>query len=598
MNEQNMTGYPSIDKPWLKYYSETFDSHDIPNMSIYQLAIKYNQNRMDSVAFDIRSSANGYQKGVKITYRTFFEQVQRTAKALTALGVTPNEIIPLLLPNIPEARVLIYANSAIGAVSYPISPLLPVNQLKDLISKNGIKTVFVFEMFLEKYQSALAENGIEHIVVLTGSESLPMPIQLLLKMKSAHRKMKRAKIPEKYMCWRQFIAKARKIDALTPYYKENHVTAIIGTSGTTGRPKGVCLTDRNINTVAVAYIKGNMLEGESMMDALLPSIGYGISMLHYQTCAGKYVYLIPELLTTSFAEVLCKLRPDNFAGGPIHYINLRNSEEFKSGKLPIFKNLISGGASLPKDVENALNRVSEGYEECGVNEQLVVRQGYGLSENVAMGTYSRRGAYKFGSIGIPVPYVVVSIFETDTEKEVKYNVTGEICITGPSVMQGYLNDTQETNKVILTHSDGRRWIHTKDIGYMDEKGHVFLIDRAKNIFMRMGFNVHPATVAEFINSFSFIKNCVVIGFEHPAEQCVPVAFLEIGSSNIPCNTIIRTLEEGCRSSLEEMSVPYAFVIVDELPINAGGKIDIQRIKQTSGINFQLSDDIPEKLIFR
>jgi len=185
-----------------------------------------------------------------------------------------------------------------------------------------------------------------------------------------------------------------------------------------------------------------------MMDALLPSIGYGISMLHYQTCAGKYVYLIPELISTSFAEVLCKLRPDNFAGGPIHYINLRDSEEFKSGKLPAFKNLVSGGASLPKDVETALNHVTDGYEEYGVNEGLVVRQGYGLSENVAMGTYSRRGAYKFGSIGIPVPYVEVAIFETDTDKEVKYNELGEICITGPSIMQGYLNAPQETVVVV------------------------------------------------------------------------------------------------------------------------------------------------------
>lgn len=596
MTEQNLTGYPSIDKPWLKYYGEHFDPQDIPDMSIYQLAVKYNQNRMNSVALDIRSSANGYRKGIKITYHTFFNWIHTAAKALAALGVGKDEIVPILLPNIPEARVLIYANSIIGAVSYPISPLLPVNQLKELISTNGIKTVFVFEMFLEKYRPALAENSIEHIIVLTGSESFPLPMQFLAEVKFL-KKRTCVKSHANYMRWNQFMAKARTIDTLTPYYERDHVTAIIGTSGTTGRPKGVCLTDRNINTVAVAYINGNMLEGESMMDALLPSIGYGISMLHYQTCAGKYVYLIPELISTSFAEALCKLRPDNFAGGPIHYINLRDSEEFKSGKLPAFKNLVSGGASLPKDVETALNHVTDGYEEYGVNEGLVVRQGYGLSENVAMGTYSRRGAYKFGSIGIPVPYVEVAIFETDTDKEVKYNELGEICITGPSIMQGYLNAPQETNKVILMHSDGRKWIHTKDIGYMDEKGHVFLIDRAKNIFMRMGFNVHPATVAEFINSFSFIKNCAVIGFEHPAEQCVPVAFLEVGHSDIPHKKIIKTLEECCRASLEETSVPYAFVIVDALPINAGGKIDIQRIRQMAGIDFYISDATPGELTF-
>ncbi len=593
MTEHTMTGYPSIDKPWLKNYSETFDPHDIPDLSIYQLAAKYSQARLDNIALDIRSSANGYSNGIRITYRTFFAQVRRAASAMAAIGVVKNEIVPLILPNVPEARILIYANSFIGSVSYPISPLLPVNQLKDLISENSIKTVFIFEMFLEKYRSALIENGVERVIVLNGSESLPLPARLLMALKPN----RKTNCDEKYMRWDQFMAKAQREETLTPFYEKEHIAAIIGTSGTTGRPKGVCLTDRNINTAAVAYINGNMLEGASMMDALLPSIGYGISMLHYQTCAGKYVYLIPELLTTSFAEVLCKLHPDNFTGGPIHYINLLDSEEFKSGKLPAFKNLVSGGASLPKDVEKALNRVPEGYEECGVNEQLVVRQGYGLSENVAMGTYSRRGAYKFGSIGIPVPYIIVSIFETDTDNELKYNEAGEICITGPSVMQGYLNNPQETGKVILTHSDGSRWIHTKDIGYMDEDGHVFLIDRVKNIFMRMGFNVHPTAVAEFIGSFPFIKNCAVIGFEHPAEQCVPVAFLEIADGSIPHEKIIKTLQTECRASLEETSVPYAFVIVDMLPINAGGKIDIQRIRSSAGIDFYISDVVPNRLKF-
>lgn len=398
--------------------------------------------------------------------------------------------------------------------------------------------------------------------------------------------------------WNEYFkAGKRAIGELEPFYEENHVTAIIGTSGTTGTPKGVCLTDKNINTVALAYINGKLLEG-TMMDALLPSIGYGISLLHFQIVSGKYVYLIPELITTTFPDVLCKLRPDNFAGGPVHYINLKSSRQFIDGDLPQFKNLISGGASLPKEVERTLNKVEDDYEEVEVNRNIIVRQGYGLSENVAMGTYSKWGTYKFGSIGIPVPYITISIFKSGTDEELKYREIGEICISGPSVMDGYLNEQSETDKVILQHSDGRWWIHTKDIGYMDESGHIFHVDRIKNIFMRMGFNVHPSTIAEFINTISFVKNSVVIGFEHPKEQSVPIAFIEAEHFNIKVKEMSEIIKQACYEALEEPSVPYSFVFVDELPINAGGKIDIQRIRNDSKINLMDSDIVPEYLSFK
>ncbi len=370
---------------------------------------------------------------------------------------------------------------------------------------------------------------------------------------------------------------------MEPFYEDNHVTAIIGTSGTTGTPKGVCLTDRNINAVAFGYKNGKFFSG-NFMDALLPSIGYGISMLHYQTVDSRYVYLIPELLTGNFTDVLCKLKPDNFPGGPIHYINLSMSSQFTSGNLPKFENLISGGASLPKEVERTLNQVPDDYAETTINDNLIVRQGYGLSENVAMGTYSIRGAYKFGSIGIPAPYLTISIFSPGTDQELSYYEQGEICITGPTVMQGYLNNEEETSKVIMLHQDNRRWIHTRDIGYMDESGHIFHVDRIKNIFMRNGFNVHPSQIAEFINTIPFVKNCVVIGFEHPTEQSVPIAFVETHAAAPQNDKMEKLLQERCFNGLEETSVPYAFVFVDELPINAGGKIDLEKIRRCAGID--------------
>lgn len=597
------TGYPSIDKPQLKYYSEEMLTKELPNKSIYKFAYDSNRDNMNKIAIDLRSSANDFKQGIKITYKTFFQKVKKVAKALDVLGTQPDEIVPFILPNVAEARYLIYANSYIGSTSYPISPLLPANDLEMIINKNSIKTVFIFGGFYDKYKEVLKNTSIENVIYLDGTESLPLVMKALQKMNSTFGKNKahNMEIPndEKILPWNNFVALNKKCNKeLLPYYRDDHIAAIIGTSGTTGSSKGVCLTDRNINSVAFSYKNGEYFEGD-FLDALLPSIGYGISMIHYQTTAGHYVYLIPELLTDKYPKALEVLHPKNIPGGPVHSINLLNSGLVDSEKFQKPENNISGGATLPKVVEEGLNGVSFGYKEEGINENLIVRQGYGLSENTAMGAYNKRGAYAFGSIGIPIIYENVGVFEPDTDRELQYGEAGEICINSESMMKEYLNNPKETDKVIKIHSDGKRWIHTKDIGYIDCDGHIFHVDRIKNIFMRCGFNVHPTTISEFLNTIPFVSNSVVIGFDHPAEQSVPVGFIQLNQEKVNgmnYDEIKEELMSICYENLEEPSVPYDFVFVDELPINVGGKIDQPLIKKESQIDFYQQDKVLKKEI--
>ena len=571
---QQPVGYPSIDKPWLKYYDRDFSEDEIPNKSIYQFALESNIDNMNKTAIDMRISKNDFSKGIKLSYKDLFNAIEKSGKASSAIGVRQDEIVPFILPNVPEARILVYSSSMLGSISYPVSPLMPVNQLEKFLSDNNIKNLFIFDAFYEKYASALKNAKVENIVLLNGSESLPISIQKLEQLRGllTGKNKEIFKDNKRVMSWIEYISYAKNVkNKIEPYYKENHIAAIIGTSGTTGVSKGVCLTDKNVNASACSYLNGNVFEG-NFMDALLPSIGYGISMMHFQTIAGKYVYLIPELLTTRFPEALFKLKPDNFPGGPVHYINLRESEYFKNKSIPKAKNLISGGASLPHELERTLNGVKDGYCEDGINDELIVRQGYGLSENVATGTYSKRGSYKFGSIGIPMP----------------------------SIMQGYLNNEIETKKVIKLHSDGKKWIHTKDIGYMDEDGHIFHVDRIKNIFMRTGFNVHPSKIAEFINTIPIVKNSVVIGFEHAKEQCVPIAFVELNEEYTfgkNDEELQNEIMKKCYDNLEETSVPYGVVFVDSLPINLGGKIDQITIKEKSGIDLIKNPKIKKRIKF-
>lgn len=587
--EKEMTGYASIDKPWEKYYDLQSNEIVLPNMTIYQFLKYSNRNNGKNVALDMRVSSNDFKKGIKITYDKFLNDVERMSASSMALGIEVDEIVPILLPNLPEARKFIYSNSYIGATSYPISPLLSPSNLEAIIKDNGIKNIVVFSGFYDKYKEAINNCNLNSIIYLDGSESIPEYIKSLKNLKNKLSKANTNNIPfgDNVLSWKEYNSLKKLYEGfLCPVnYDKDHVAAIIGTSGTTGTSKGVCLTDDNVNAAAIEYRDGKCFEGK-FLDALLPSIGYGISMLHYQMSNGHYIYLIPELVTDKTAQMMQVLKPDTFPGGPVHYINLSRSEEFKNGSIHRAKNYISGGAALPYEIEKELNKVDRGYIEKGINDDIFVRQGFGLTENVATGSYSKRGAYKFGSIGIPLPYSTVGIFKPGTDEELKYGEEGEICITGPTVMKGYLNNKEETDIVIKVHKDNKRWIHTKDIAYMDEDGHIFFKERIKNIFMRTGFNVHPTSISEFINTIPFVQNSYVMGFEHPTEQSVPVAFIVL-ENNIEKTEeeLLSEIENICFNNLEETSVPYEYVFVKELPINAGGKIDGLKLKKESGIDY-------------
>lgn len=591
LNENGIKRLPSVEMPWLKYFKDCDIREEVPKKTIYTLAYEMNEDNLKKTAIDVRTSKNDFKYGFKVSYNDLFSRSRNVARSLSELGVKQDEIIPLIVPNVPEARYFIYGNSYYGATSYPISPLMPPKDLERIIKENGIKNIVIFNAFYEKYKSIIDSSNLYSVITLNGMESMPKFMKLLAGKKVPNLS------GDNVLSYDEFVRLGRNAHLAPAEYREEHNAAIIGTSGTTGGSKGVCLSDKNINAVALAYNDGKLFEG-TMLDALIPSIGYGISMVHYQTVSGKYVYMVPELLTDKFPRALEVLKPSNFPGGPVHYINLKESNMDLS-KLPKYKNYISGGASLPASVEKELNNVDENYMEMEPNLDLVVRQGYGLSENTALGSYSKIGSYKFGSIGIPMPYETVGIFEPNTDKELSYNEPGEICITGNAMMRGYLNNPEETEKVLKVHSDGKTWIHTKDIGYMDEDGNLFHVDRIKNIFMRTGFNVHPSKIAEFLDSIYFVRNSAVIGFEHPQEQSVPVAFIEIDSKYLDrdLDELKEELRIACFDSLEETSIPVDFVFVDTIPINLGGKVDNNRIKNESKIDFNISSNVPKVLKF-
>ena len=576
---KHLTGYPSIDKPWMKYYAIGADKATAKPESMFQMMERCNKDRLDTVALDLRFSKDGYKKGITITYREYIRKIYTSASAISRM-IQPqvDEIIPIIIPNLPESRIMIYALNILGVTVYPINPMLAPQMFDTILRENNVKTVAVFAGFWDKFAVAMNKPDIQNIIFLDGFESLPFAAKTIMRAKAHYPKDKRI---IKY----DVLIKQATAEKPKPYYREDHVAVVIGTSGTTGTSKGVCLTDRNLNELALGQeISDHYRTGEVALDILIQSIGYGISTAHSFSCIGCHTVLVPELVTDTFPELLCQVKPGCFPGGPVHYINLAHSLQFRTGQLPLVRCSFSGGATLEKDVERTLNSADIGFKE-KPGDIIRVRQGYGSTECGGAATANTYGAYKFGTIGIPMANVLVSVFKPGTDEELKYGEEGEICVSGPTIMKGYLNNPEETNNVLKLHSDGKIWLHQADLGWCDEDGHFYMTDRIKNIFMRTGFNVHPSKISEFIISLPEVKDCVVVGVPHPTEQMVPVAFVVLQDSNADASVVKERLTKECKQGLSETDIPLDWFFVNELPRNMGGKVDTKKLVESCNVNY-------------
>lgn len=590
------TGYASIDKPWLKFYNEEHLDIKLPEVSMYQYLINNVQNYLDLTAVDLRMGLNNFNHSIKtLTYKEFLEEVTTIACGFKSLGINPNEIVMELLPNLLESRESIYAVNAIGATVYPLQPVIPTFKVEEIIKLNNIKNVVVFGGFYQKFKDALADKSIEHIIYLTGTESFNPILRKLATLKD---KEGNFQIPndDRIITWDKIISsgkkyrKANKIKNykdLDLYHDKNHIAAIVGTSGTTGIPKGACLTDYAINASDFSEQVPRPFEpGETNVDILIQSISYGIGIMHHTMSGGLKNIVVPELISDKTGLLLKKFKAKNFAGGPIHYENILKSEEYKNHEIPEPKNFLSGGASLSEKTEKSLNgNVDENYVEPTIGDTKVfVRQGLGATENSGTGIFTTRGTYKYRSVGIPIAYSNCSIFKYGTDEEFTTGEVGEICMSGPTMMTEYINNEAETKKVLLTHSDGTKWLHLGDKGYMDQEGHVFMLDRYKDIFMRQGFNVHPTKIADAIKKSDKVVDCAVIGIEHPIEMYVPVAFVVV-RDGYTIEEIEQELNDICYNNLEEYYIPYQYQAVTSIPRNIGGKVQSSELIEKYNIKF-------------
>lgn len=570
--KKELTGYPSIDKPWLKYYSEEAINSAPPSCTIYTYILNCNKNRLGKPALKYF--------GKRTTYRQLFSRIDAAAKAFSAIGVQQNEMVSLCMLTMPETVYSIYGLNKIGAVCNLIEPRTNAELIKDRIKAANSRILVVVDVFLEKILKIADSTDLEKIIVVPLSESMPLHTRTGF-MLTRGRRIPQIHRNHRFQYWNQFITMGRNsVVSIAPYQK-NAPAAIIYTGGTTGISKGAVLSNDCMTAMAYQSVfdAPRLYEGKRFLEIMPPFIAYGLLFGFFiPFCAGLENILIPVFEPQKFARLVLKYRPNHVVGVPAFFEGLANSKEVGKHSLDFLMCPITGGDRLLESTEKHINQF---LHEHGC--QYNILKGYGMTEMGSAATFTATEECNIpGSVGIPTHCTVVKVIDHETGEELGYNQQGELCLTGRTMMLEYYKNKEETEKVMHTHSDGKIWIHTGDIGYITEDGIIYIVDRIKRMIIRPdGHNVWPSQIEAVVTRHSAVRECAVVGTPNPENENgkIPTAFVVLNEGFSPINSLVAEIDSFCKEYLPERDAAMAYRFCDALPLNSVGKVDYRELEK-------------------
>ena len=408
--------------------------------------------------------------------------------------------------------------------------------------------------------------------------SLPTYLKVLVAVKKLFEHKQR-----EYLSWDEFINTAEK---KIEYSEEDDLSdvpvLIVHTGGTTGTPKGVVLSNGNINAIPFQSLQfpTDLQSKHVWLDIMPPFIAYGIgSGLHFPLAIGQEVVLIPAFKPEELDRLILKYRPNHFAGTPSHWNSLIHSKKIAKCDLSFLITCCVGGDNMDSQLEIAANKFLAEH-----NCRYKIAKGYGMTEvNGSIGRTTNENN-PIGSVGIPFAHSVVKICNSETGEELKYNEVGEIYMSGPSVMLGYYNNEKNTADIKVVDSEGKYWIKSGDLGYMDEDGNIFIKGRIKRIIIRHdGFKAFPITIENAISKHPSVETCCVVGKPDLVNNYgqVPIAFVVLNEKKVIAK-VESELKEICRKELPEYAQPEGWQFIDKLPLTSIGKVDYRMLEKREG----------------
>lgn len=552
----------SSSAPWLKFYGKIPHHIEYPKLTTYQLIKKTAQTYPDHCAYEFM--------GKKTDYRTFLARIDRTARALFRFGIRNGDRVTICMPNAPQALDCLYALNRLGAVSNMIHPLSAKQEITFYLNISKSKAILTLDRFYEKVLAAV--NGSESKPTIFIAQLEP---ELSALMRLGYRMTEAKKFPKlpkngSYTLWTDLLKNdlvALPQDDTDP----NACASILYSGGTTGTTKGICLSSSNFNALALQTIAASGYEDISSMSMLsiMPIFhGFGLGIgIHTALVGGARCILVPNFSIKTYAKLLRTKRPNFIPGVPTLFEALLRAEKLENLDMSFLRGVFSGGDSLSVELKHKVDAFLKSH-----NSPVQIREGYGTTECVTASCLTPINMARDGSIGIPFPDTCYKIVKVGTSDEVEAGTEGEICLSGPTVMLGYLDNPEETAQTLKEHADGKVWLHTGDLGFMDEDGFVYFKQRIKRMIITSGYNVYPSQLENIIDGHEKVLLSCVIGVKDPYKMQRIKAFIVLRPEYQPSEAVKQEILAYCAERIAKYAMPYEIEFRQELPKTLVGKV--------------------------
>ena len=553
---------PAVKTPWVKNLG------DVPAHLTYERRSMY--RAVEEIAQTYPHYTAYIFMGKKTTYRALLQEIHICARAFKSIGIRPGDRVTLAMPNCPQTVVAFYALNLVGAVANMIHPLSSEKEIEFYLKASHSISAVTLDQFYHKFEAIRQNVALDNVIIASIKDALAQPIKAGY-MLTEGRKQKKIPKDAPILRWNEFLRRGRAYH--WKYQAETDVDStavILYSGGTTGTTKGILLSHMNFNALAAQVIATNPFfrPGDRMLAVMPMFHGFGLGIsIHTMLASGGCCILVPRFTAESYAKLLLKYRCNLIAGVPTLYEALLRLPKMKGADLSCLKGVYSGGDSLSVELKKRFDKFL--YDHHAV---VQVREGYGTTECVTASCLTPSHMAKEGSIGLPFPDTYYKIVRPGTQEEVPYGEDGEICLSGPTVMLGYMDNPEETAQTLQTHADGLTWVHTGDLGFMDADGFVYFKQRIKRMIVTSGYNVYPSQLENVFDAHELVQMSCVIGVPDPLKMQKVKAFIMLKPGISADQTTRDTLMAYARKNIAKYALPYDIEFRSELPKTLVGKV--------------------------
>ena len=552
----------TVKTPWYSSYGDVKPKLEYTTLSMCNEFAKVAKENPTLIAYEFMGKSTTYANAIK--------DVEKCARSLKEIGVKKGDKVTVCLPNCPQAISMFYAINMIGAIGNMIHPLSGEAEIAFYLNDSKSVCAITLDQFYSKFESIRDSVNLKHLIISSVKDALS-PIMKVGYALTEGKKV--PKIPQNadIIYYNDFLKKGVNYKGeIKETVLANDPAVVLYSGGTTGVNKGILLTNLNFNALGaqLAEMSGCFEKGRVMLAAMPIFHGFGLGVsIHAMLINGAKCLLVPRFTPTSYAKIIKKRKPNFISGVPTLYEALLRSPILDGVDLSSLVGVFSGGDTLSIDLKRRMDKFLADH-----NAKVRVREGYGTTECVTASCLTPIEKEKEGSIGIPLPDMYYKIVKHNTEEELPYGEEGEICIAGPTVMVEYINHKEETEETRRTHSDGMTWIHTGDLGYMDQEGFIYFRQRIKRMIVTSGYNVYPSNIENVLDSHKDVNMSCVIGVADSYKMKKIKAFVMLNEGVKATDDVKKELLAHCKTNVAKYAMPYDIEFREQLPKTLVGKV--------------------------